>query len=258
MGVTFPDGVIWPEERTSWTAAAVLLAHDALHDLTPASRLFSHEFWRRKRDLSREERERLPNACRILGKNPRPGHLEVDSLRRDHRPYILKRLDLNFQKWYANHFLRPQFEHLGQGCTFMKPWHVEIFGGPVSLGDYATVIATPDRKVRLTVWSDLEGGGKDRDRTTAALICPGVRISAATEIVDRGELHAGPGGLCDRFGLARRLRPEPADRQYRSRSISGTMSGSGTAPSSARGFGSEKTASSAPVPSWSGISPPMP
>jgi hypothetical protein len=45
MGVTFPDGVIWPEERTSWTAAAVLLAYDALHDLTPASRLFSHEFW---------------------------------------------------------------------------------------------------------------------------------------------------------------------------------------------------------------------
>lgn len=45
MGVTFPDGVIWPEERTSWTAAAVLLAHDALHDLTPASRLFSHRFW---------------------------------------------------------------------------------------------------------------------------------------------------------------------------------------------------------------------
>jgi hypothetical protein len=45
MGVTFPDGVIWPEERTSWTAAAVLLAHDALHQLTPASRLFSHEYW---------------------------------------------------------------------------------------------------------------------------------------------------------------------------------------------------------------------
>jgi hypothetical protein len=46
MGVTFPDSVIWPEERTSWTAAAVLLAHDALHGLTPASRLFSHEYWR--------------------------------------------------------------------------------------------------------------------------------------------------------------------------------------------------------------------
>lgn len=48
MGVTFPDGVIWPEERTSWTAAAVLLAHDALHDLTPAGRLFSHDFWNKE------------------------------------------------------------------------------------------------------------------------------------------------------------------------------------------------------------------
>jgi hypothetical protein len=46
MGVTFPDGVIWPEERTSWTTAAVLLAHDALHDVTPASRLFCHRWWR--------------------------------------------------------------------------------------------------------------------------------------------------------------------------------------------------------------------
>ncbi len=45
MGVTFPDSVIWPEEKTSWTAAAVLLAYDALNELTPASCLFSHSFW---------------------------------------------------------------------------------------------------------------------------------------------------------------------------------------------------------------------
>ena len=45
MGVTFPDAVIWPEEKTSWTAAAVLLAYDALYELTPASGLFNHDFW---------------------------------------------------------------------------------------------------------------------------------------------------------------------------------------------------------------------
>lgn len=45
MGVTFPDTVIWPELKTSWTAAAVLLAYDALNELTPASRLFNHRFW---------------------------------------------------------------------------------------------------------------------------------------------------------------------------------------------------------------------
>jgi len=103
-------------------------------------------------------------------------------VRRDHRPYILKRFDLLFQKWYASYFLCPQFDHLGEGATFMKPWHVEIFGGPISLGSFATVIATPDRKVRLTVWSDL----RERGRIgigNYCLISPGVRISAATEIL---------------------------------------------------------------------------
>ena len=46
MGVTFPDSVIWPEERTSWTAGAVLLAYDALNNLTPAGCLFNHGFWK--------------------------------------------------------------------------------------------------------------------------------------------------------------------------------------------------------------------
>jgi hypothetical protein len=45
MGVTFPDSVIWPAEKTAWTTAAVLLAYDALNDLTPACCLFNHNFW---------------------------------------------------------------------------------------------------------------------------------------------------------------------------------------------------------------------
>ncbi|MBP7764738.1 MAG: phenyltransferase domain-containing protein [Deltaproteobacteria bacterium] len=45
MGVTFPDSVIWPEEKTSWTAAAVLLAWDAVNRATPAAGLFSHRRW---------------------------------------------------------------------------------------------------------------------------------------------------------------------------------------------------------------------
>jgi len=43
--VTFPDGVIWPEEKTGWTAAAVILASDALNEMTPAGKLFNHQFW---------------------------------------------------------------------------------------------------------------------------------------------------------------------------------------------------------------------
>ena len=40
-GYVYPDDARWPVERTTWTAAAVLLAADALSDSTPASGLFT-------------------------------------------------------------------------------------------------------------------------------------------------------------------------------------------------------------------------
>jgi acetyltransferase-like isoleucine patch superfamily enzyme len=102
-------------------------------------------------------------------------------VRRDHRPYVFKQWDIKFQKWYVNRFLRPQFEYLGKRATFMKPWYVKIFGGPISLGECAHVIATPDKRVRLTIWPrpGEEGAIRIGDY---CLICPGVRISAATEV----------------------------------------------------------------------------
>ncbi|MBW1990070.1 MAG: phenyltransferase domain-containing protein [Deltaproteobacteria bacterium] len=39
-GITVPDSVIWPEERTSWTTAAVLLAADALYGCTRGCLVF--------------------------------------------------------------------------------------------------------------------------------------------------------------------------------------------------------------------------
>jgi hypothetical protein len=44
-GLVFADGKRWPEERTTWTGAAMILAADALSHATPASGLF------RARDL---------------------------------------------------------------------------------------------------------------------------------------------------------------------------------------------------------------
>jgi acetyltransferase-like isoleucine patch superfamily enzyme len=102
-------------------------------------------------------------------------------VKRDHRPYFLKRLDISLQQWYANYFLRPQFDYLGKGSLFLRPWYVELFGWPIRLDDYANVIATPDKRVRMTVWSDMEAAGGIRIGKYA-LICPGVRISSALEI----------------------------------------------------------------------------
>ena len=56
-GYVWPDEAVWPEEKTTWTAAAVILAHDAVHDLTPASGLF--------RDLGRAAH--TPAAASVPG-----------------------------------------------------------------------------------------------------------------------------------------------------------------------------------------------
>ncbi len=102
-------------------------------------------------------------------------------MRKDHRPYFLKRLDLRFQKFYTRRFLRPQLDRLGRGAYVMKPWHVEIFGPRIEINRYVTVIATSDNKVRFSVWSDRPDRGHIRIGDYA-LICPGVRMGSSSGI----------------------------------------------------------------------------
>jgi len=64
MGVTFPDGVVWPEEKTGWTAAAVLLAWDALNEMTPAAKLFKHRFWEAADKPSLRKKPKYPSAIK--------------------------------------------------------------------------------------------------------------------------------------------------------------------------------------------------
>jgi len=44
-GFTYPDIIVWPEEKITWSNAVVLMAADAIYQMTPASHLFSHHFW---------------------------------------------------------------------------------------------------------------------------------------------------------------------------------------------------------------------
>jgi acetyltransferase-like isoleucine patch superfamily enzyme len=102
-------------------------------------------------------------------------------MRKDSRPYWVKRIYLVFRSWYAEHFLRPHFDHLGHGGTYMKPWYVRVNGPNVSLGDYATVIGDVDKRVSIAVWGRGPGLGRVRIGDYA-LITPGVRISASDSI----------------------------------------------------------------------------
>lgn len=102
-------------------------------------------------------------------------------MQKDHRPYYLKRLSHKFERWYAHHFLAPQCEYFGNNLVFMKPWGVEIYGPSVSIGDYTTLIATMDRRIRLTSWMANEKSG-NISIGSHCLVCPGTRIQSATAI----------------------------------------------------------------------------
>jgi acetyltransferase-like isoleucine patch superfamily enzyme len=102
-------------------------------------------------------------------------------LRKDHRPFYFKKSIISFQDFYTRRFIEPQFDRLGKGFSFVKPWHVKIYGSPIELGNYVNVIADSDMKVRLTVWSEISGKGRIQIGNYC-LICPGVRISSADEI----------------------------------------------------------------------------
>ena len=88
---------------------------------------------------------------------------------------------MRIEKFYVNHFLRPQLDHLGTGFNFMRPWHVEIFGAPIELGDYVNVVASSDKNVRLAIWSEQKGKGSIQIGDYC-LICSGVRIGSAHKI----------------------------------------------------------------------------
>lgn len=89
---------------------------------------------------------------------------------------------MKFQALYSDHFVRPQFDSLGKEYLFIHPWNIKVFGPRISIGDHANILTTSDNIVRLTVWPEKKGRGRIKIGSYC-LICPGVRISSADDIV---------------------------------------------------------------------------
>lgn len=130
-------------------------------------------------------------------------------MRKDQRPYYLKRLNTWFCRWYVNHFIRPQLEFLGDGFHFIKPWHVRIFGARVEIGNHTHIISASDRKVRFVIWPKEEGSGKIKIGDYC-IVCPGVRFQSATEIIVGNNCMIADGAYltdADWHGIYDRLAP---------------------------------------------------
>ncbi len=103
-------------------------------------------------------------------------------MRKDLRPYWVKKLYLRFRHWYAEHFLRPACDYLGDHHTIMCPWYVSFSGPNIRIGKCATIIGEPAARVKLGVWGREEHTGRI-EVGDYVLISPGTRISASDEIV---------------------------------------------------------------------------
>ena len=102
-------------------------------------------------------------------------------MRRDHKPYFVKRLLRRLEHSYTEHFLRPQLESLGEGHRFMKPWNLRLHGGRIHVGKQVHLVTVAERKVRLCTWEHGQHRGQIHIGDYV-LICPGVRIDSALEV----------------------------------------------------------------------------
>ena len=109
-------------------------------------------------------------------------------MRRDHRPYALKRAQSRFESWWLKRFVAPQLAALGPHAMVMKPWNLKPYGDGIALGESVHVITSRDRPVRLTTWA-FDGHQGEIHIGDYALLCPGVRIDSASRV------SVGPGTM---------------------------------------------------------------
>ncbi len=103
-------------------------------------------------------------------------------MRKDLRPWWLKKSYLRFRAWYTDYFLRPQCEYMGPWDNIMKPWYVHISGDNIRIGKCFTAIGEPMHRVEIGVWGREEGRGRI-EIGDDVLMSPGSRLSASDEIV---------------------------------------------------------------------------
>ncbi len=130
-------------------------------------------------------------------------------MRKEHRPYILKKLIGQFWQWYITRYIRPQFDALGVSPNIVNPRHLMVFGDHISVGDYLHLTSAASAPVKLNTWQ-----GKNMQGHISignyALISPGTQIISGVSIrIGDNCMFAGDCYISDSdwHGLYNRIRP---------------------------------------------------
>lgn len=102
-------------------------------------------------------------------------------MRQDTRPFWMKKLHLDYLRWWARRFLEPQFEHVGPYLDAGHPRFVKLHGPNISIGRCATLRATQAYPITITVWVSSDRNGTI-DIGDHVLISPGTRILSSDHV----------------------------------------------------------------------------
>jgi len=103
-------------------------------------------------------------------------------LRRDRRPYFIRRILSGWVRFYTRRFLIPGFDAIGPGLDVTSPWNVELWGAGITAGSHLHLHAAKGNYVRLATWrtGDREGRIEIGDNV---LISPGTHIVSSDRII---------------------------------------------------------------------------
>ena len=103
-------------------------------------------------------------------------------MRRDRRPYFIRRVLDGWNKFYVRRFIEPAFDALGPHPDITSPRNLEIWGGGITAGAHLHLHASRGNMVRLATWRTGEREGRI-EIGDHVLISPGTHIVASERIV---------------------------------------------------------------------------
>lgn len=103
-------------------------------------------------------------------------------MRRDLRPYFIRRMQDAWNRFYVSRFVAPAFDALGAHPDITSPRNVEIWGGGITAGANLHLHASKGNMVRLATWRSGEREGRI-EIGDHVLISPGTHIVASECIV---------------------------------------------------------------------------
>lgn len=102
-------------------------------------------------------------------------------MRKDTRPYLIRRLRDGIDRLRVRHFLEPQFDSIGPGLDVSYPQGIELWGANIHAGKCLHLRSSRGHMIRLSTWDSGTRVGEIHIGDNV-LISPGNQIIASEKI----------------------------------------------------------------------------